>query len=453
MSRPWRILLVSILAIPTVILPISSAQAITISAAGDSNGYCNQSVTLGTGTTVVSSISSTTCIVKFTGSGTYTWTRPTYVTNFRALVIGGGGGGGGDYGGGGGAGGFTDTTIVIPLATTSTSVTVGAGGAGNAGGGTSTDASAAGNGETSTIFTVNSAGGGGGGSPDFSTDSLKDGRAGASGGGSGRAGAGTGKSGITGQGSNGGGSNFTGVTVMSGGGGGAAAAGATGGTDVSQSIGGKGGDGKTSDITGTAVYYSGGGGGGTHSSGNTCVRGTASTGLTGGGAYGGAGGGGDAGQCINPGGSSSTGNAGANGTANTGGGGGGGSVYNGRTTNARGGNGGSGVVIISYTYISSIAPVLTLPNGTPLVYRTLITLTATSPTTGKITFYAAGKRIPGCINRSMTASGNNFIATCPWRPSVHGAVKISALISPTDSLGTQATGSTSFEPSKRSGNR
>lgn len=117
---------------------LSPAYAATYTASGDSNGYCSQSITLGTGTAVSVSLTGSTCVVTFTGTGTYTWSRPKYINRFRVLVIGGGGGGGGDYGGGGGAGGFIDTTTTISYATTSTTVTVGAGGAGNAGGGTIT---------------------------------------------------------------------------------------------------------------------------------------------------------------------------------------------------------------------------------------------------------------------------------------------------------------------------
>lgn len=69
---------------------------------------------------------------------------------------------------------------------------------------------------------------------------------------------------------------------------------------------------------------------------------------------------------------------------------------------------------------------LTSP-GTPL-FRTSSTITATVNTPGRITFFADGKRIPGCISRSITTSVN-----CDWKPSVHKVFQITARLTPTDS--------------------
>lgn len=49
-----------------------------------------------------------------------------------------------------------------------------------------------------------------------------------------------------------------------------------------------------------------------------------------------------------------------------------------------------------------------------------VTITATPSaegSAGKVTFYSAGKRIPGCINKTYVGSGN---ATCTWKPNVSG---------------------------------
>ncbi len=440
--------------IASTIFSIDASYAASYTAPGDTNGYCNQSVTLGTGTAVSDSITGSNCVVKFTGTGSYTWVRPAYISKIRVLVIGGGGGGGGDYGGGGGAGGFIDSTLAISLATQNFSIYVANGGSGNAGNTSSVASTAAGNGETSTAFGFSAIGGGGGGSPDLGSP-LYAGRAGGSGGGSGAAGTVSGSNGTSGQGNNGGTSHFDTnyQTVMTGGGGGAGGAGANSGTNGLLAIGGAGGSGSSSDITGIATYYAGGGGGGTHIGSGTCTNGTNTYGSTGGGASGGSGGGGSAGQCLNSGVTSNNGNAGANGTANTGGGGGGGTVSTGRTTAAHGGNGGTGVVIISYAYISSAAPVLTLPNGQSLIYRTLIALTATAPEDGYTTFYFQGKRIPGCIRLAMSASGNNFQAVCNWRPSIHTTANISATITPKDTFASAASGAAVFAPARRTGNR
>lgn len=57
------------------------------------------------------------------------------------------------------------------------------------------------------------------------------------------------------------------------------------------------------------------------------------------------------------------------------------------------------------------------------VLRTSSVITASGGATGKITFFVNGKRIAGCI--SITYSGS---ATCNWRPTVRGSVKISAIV-------------------------
>jgi hypothetical protein len=437
-----------LLIVATSIFSVDISYAATYTAPGDSKGYCNQSVTLGTGASVSDSITGTNCVVKFTGAGSYTWIRPAYISKIRVLVIGGGGGGGGDYGGGGGAGGFIDSTIAISLSTQNFSLYVANGGAGHAG---NSNATPAANGETSTAFGFSAIGGGGGGSP----EANKPGYAGGSGGGAGSGTDGTtGANGTTGQGYGGGTSRiYAGQTVQSGGGGGAGQLGGNGAYSSSNAIGGSGGNGLQSDITGVSLYYSGGGGGGTHTGTGTCLTPAASGGNVGNGAPGGLGGGGAAGQCLLNSLSAGTGNAGADGSANTGGGGGGGSVQSGRTTNAHGGNGGSGIVIISYAYISSAAPVLTLPGGQSLIYRSAISLTATSPVDGYVTFYSQGKRIPGCSRIAMTITGSNYQAVCNWRPSTHSASNISATIAPRDSFAPTVTGQSRFQPAPRAGTR
>lgn len=61
-------------------------------------------------------------------------------------------------------------------------------------------------------------------------------------------------------------------------------------------------------------------------------------------------------------------------------------------------------------------------------FRALTVITATANTPGRITFYADGKKIPGCISRLISSS-----VTCDWRPNVHKAILISARLVPTDS--------------------
>jgi hypothetical protein len=49
-------------------------------------------------------------------------------------------------------------------------------------------------------------------------------------------------------------------------------------------------------------------------------------------------------------------------------------------------------------------------------------------TDGKVTFYANGKKIPGCISKQSSA----LAVTCSWKPSTRGAVAITARVIPTD---------------------
>jgi hypothetical protein len=94
---------------------------------------------------------------------------------------------------------------------------------------------------------------------------------------------------------------------------------------------------------------------------------------------------------------------------------------------------------VSYNYIFAIsieiAPtaaaaisVSLLGGGTAAVYRSLTNLIATASTEGKVTFYQSGKPIPGCRNIGTSS----LVATCNWRPALHGRVGLSAKIIPTD---------------------
>ncbi len=56
------------------------------------------------------------------------------------------------------------------------------------------------------------------------------------------------------------------------------------------------------------------------------------------------------------------------------------------------------------------------------------TLTATASESGAVTFYANGKKIAGCI--SLRTQSN--VATCSWKPTVQGAVSLTALLVPSN---------------------
>jgi uncharacterized repeat protein (TIGR02543 family) len=64
---------------------------------------------------------------------------------------------------------------------------------------------------------------------------------------------------------------------------------------------------------------------------------------------------------------------------------------------------------------------LSIPLSSTATYRSANTLTLTIGASGKYTFYASGKRIPGCIN----LTGNPPTLNCYWKPSAHGQFNIS----------------------------
>jgi hypothetical protein len=74
---------------------------------------------------------------------------------------------------------------------------------------------------------------------------------------------------------------------------------------------------------------------------------------------------------------------------------------------------------------------LTIPLGS-FVFRQTKNITAVASVAGKVTFTVAGRVIPGCKNKAVN-SGNSLTTTCPYRPSNHSMVAISATLDPADS--------------------
>ncbi|MFA5368404.1 MAG: glycine-rich domain-containing protein [Candidatus Paceibacterota bacterium] len=214
-----------------------------------SNNIAFASCASGGGLTCTETMDGLYTINKYTGSGTYTWTRPAGVTSVQYLVVGGGGGGGGNGGGGGGGGGFLTGTYSVSGNIT---VTVGAGG-------TVAGATTGTNGGNSQFGTIVASGGGGGVSRDGNTPGALVGGSGGAGAGASFSNGKNGAAGISGQGYAGGNGTSDGGTSSAGGGGGGAGG---NGATASYNVGGNGGVGKSSTITGSTVYYAGGGGGG-----------------------------------------------------------------------------------------------------------------------------------------------------------------------------------------------
>ncbi len=260
-----------------------------------------------------------------------------------------------------------------------------------------------------------------------------------------------------GYGSSGGGANMAGQTAQNptststnaglNGGGGASA----------ESSSGRGGNGFVNGTNaGGSLWAAGGGGfggnGGGYSGGSIAGPMSFINGGTGGpgspaiGA-GGFGGGGGAGDRGGGGGGYSGGGGGNN---NSYGGDGGGSYITGTLQTAIGGaNVGDGYVLIT-RYIPAVISV-NIPSST--TYRTISTLTATSDSPGKITFYAFGKAIPGCKGIVATGSSSTYTATCAWKPSVHGTQVITAAIVPNNGNTGASASAPSSGAAARSNNR
>jgi hypothetical protein len=76
-------------------------------------------------------------------------------------------------------------------------------------------------------------------------------------------------------------------------------------------------------------------------------------------------------------------------------------------------------------------------------YRTATALTATVNAQGKVTFFANGKRIPGCISR-ITSGISPITATCNWRPTQRGSVRVHAVFTPNDLITYERISSTNL---------
>jgi hypothetical protein len=341
---------------------------------------------------------------------------PTTVSNLQALLVAGGGGGGGYYwAGGGGSGGVVYDSSYAVTPDSNLPIAVGGGGfaARNLAG--ASNGNRAGDGADTWIGTSSFAAKGGGGGAGYAYNT-----------------AGSNSTGNAGGSSGGGSEQMTGSTISSpaitqttpigadasygnvGGdqpsaptvsyaGSGGGGAGSTGGSS-SLSAGGAGGSGFYNALTDAAnigvlasshYYVAGGGGGG----GNSSI-GTVSAG-------GGSGGYASA--------------AASSGKPLTGGGGGG--AYN-----SFGTSGGSGVVILSYlNYFGTSVSISVNPKKTTKSAGAT-PITATTTSTGTVTFYANGRVINGCLN--VAVSGTT--ATCNWRPITQGQVTLTATYTSND---------------------
>jgi hypothetical protein len=78
-----------------------------------------------------------------------------------------------------------------------------------------------------------------------------------------------------------------------------------------------------------------------------------------------------------------------------------------------------------------------------------IVITATIDQAGKVTFYADGKKLPGCINLNASAGTRN----CTWKPAVQKQVTIKATLNPTNNVYQSSTSSLAVWVVRRTGTR
>jgi hypothetical protein len=89
-------------------------------------------------------------------------------------------------------------------------------------------------------------------------------------------------------------------------------------------------------------------------------------------------------------------------------------------------NNGNYIFKNGFTLASRIS--LTSGSNTVISYRTLNSISATTNFAGKVTFFANGKRIAKCISIPTIS----LVATCGYKPTIHGAVTITATFVPTN---------------------
>jgi hypothetical protein len=105
--------------------------------------------------------------------------------------------------------------------------------------------------------------------------------------------------------------------------------------------------------------------------------------------------------------------------------------------------------------VSTSAGIISAPTGSGIFSKSkVMTLTAITNGPGKVTFYARGKRIPGCVSVSVVDYSGTLKAICNMKPSTSGSMKVYASYTSNTSAYTNAQSSTSdFVIGRRSGNR
>lgn len=115
----------------------------------------------------------------------------------------------------------------------------------------------------------------------------------------------------------------------------------------------------------------------------------------------------------------------------------------------------------NYRSVATIGLSITVVNGVSTVSLSLtggvtqapkgqaINIIAAISQSGKVSFFADGKRIAGCFNMSATA-GNK---TCSWKPTVQKQVNLTASLNPTNNVYNNSTSSLTVWVVRRAGTR
>ena len=129
------------------------------------------------------------------------------------------------------------------------------------------------------------------------------------------------------------------------------------------------------------------------------------------------------------------------GAVNTGGGG-----------RASGNAGGSGVILIRY--LATASPTMSGVSFSVTPRKsTATTINFTMNVPGTTQFRINGKRIPNCLSRTASGSGNTYTSTCTWKPSFTGSQMLSVLATPSDASISPATYFTGVSVVARTANR
>ena len=94
-------------------------------------------------------------------------------------------------------------------------------------------------------------------------------------------------------------------------------------------------------------------------------------------------------------------------------------------------NAGTQSITITVTDVVDTSAFNSLALSGAATFRQVVTITANVSVASKVTFRAKNVIISGCKNKLTTGSSPNIVATCSWKPSMRGAVVITATAVPT----------------------